>query len=107
MSYALLVAGLLAVAIMLRLAGAAVARRRGERIRLGPTALAGVALIALTIVFDNVMIASGLFTYADVHISGLRIGLMPLEDLSYPLALAIALPGVWQLIPRARRDDEA
>lgn len=107
MSYLLLVAGLLAVAIVLRVAGAAAARQRGEGIPLRPTVLAGVVLVALTLVFDNVMIAAGLFAYADAHISGLRIGLVPIEDLSYPLALAIALPGVWQLIPRGKRRDEA
>lgn len=107
MSYLLLVAGLLAVAIVLRVAGAAAARRRGEGIPTLPTVLAGVVLVALTLVFDNIMIAAGLFAYADAHISGLRIGLVPIEDLSYPLALAIALPGVWQLIPRGRRRDEA
>jgi lycopene cyclase domain-containing protein len=107
MSYLLLVAGLLAVAIVLRVAGAAAARRRGEGIPTLPTVLAGVVLVALTLVFDNIMIAAGLFAYADAHISGLRIGLVPIEDLSYPLALAIALPGVWQLIPRGRRRDDA
>jgi lycopene cyclase domain-containing protein len=107
MSYLLLVAGLLAIAIVLRVAGAAAARRRGEGIPTLPTVLAGVVLVALTLVFDNIMIAAGLFAYADAHISGLRIGLVPIEDLSYPLALAIALPGVWQLIPRGRRRDDA
>jgi lycopene cyclase domain-containing protein len=98
MSYLLLVAGLLAVAVVLRVAGQAAARRRGQSIPLRPTVLAGIALIVLTVVFDNVMIASGLFTYADAHISGVRIGLVPIEDLSYPLALVIALPGVWELV---------
>jgi lycopene cyclase domain-containing protein len=107
MSYLLLVAGLLAVAIVLRVAGTAAARRRRDGIPTLPTVLAGVVLVALTLVFDNIMIAAGLFAYADAHISGLRIGLVPIEDLSYPLALAIALPGVWQLIPRGRRRDEA
>src|SRR5690606_30699656 len=69
MSYLLLVAGLLAIAIVLRVAGAAAARRRGEGIPTLPTVLAGVVLVALTLVFDNVMIAAGLFAYADAHIS--------------------------------------
>jgi len=107
MSYLLLVAGLLAVAIVLRLAGAAMARRRGNRIPWRPTLLATVVLVVLTLIFDNVMIASGLFTYADAHISGVLIGLVPIEDLSYPLALAIALPGVWQLIPAKERHADA
>ncbi len=103
MSYLLLVTGLLVAATTLRLAGAAAARRRGQRIPLLPTVFAAIALVVLTIVFDNVMIAAGLFTYADAHISGLRIGLVPIEDLSYPLALAIALPGIWELLPRRER----
>jgi lycopene cyclase domain-containing protein len=107
MSYLLLVAGLLAIAIVLRVAGTAAARRRGDGIPTLPTGLARVVHVALTLVFDNIMIAAGLFAYADAHISGLRIGLVPIEDLSYPLALAIALPGVWQLIPRGRRRDDA
>lgn len=103
MSYLLLVAGLLVAAALLRLAGGIAARRRGTRIRLLPTALTALVLVALTLVFDNLMIASGLFAYADAHISGLRIGLVPIEDLSYPLALAIAVPGIEALLtPRER-----
>ena len=51
-------------------------------------------LIALTAVFDNVMIAAGLFTYPEQHLSGLRIGLAPIEDFTYALCAAL---------PRARR----
>jgi len=108
MTYPLLAGGLLVAALALRIAGGAVARRRGSRIRMLPTVLTALALAVLTLVFDNVMIAAGLFAYADAHLAGLRIGLVPIEDLSYPLALAIAAPGVWQLIPpRAPRSADA
>lgn len=50
-------------------------------------------LLALTAVFDNIMIASGLFTYSDGNISGVRLGLMPVEDFTYSLAAA------WILVP--------
>ena len=59
--------------------------------------LAAVALLILTTVFDNVMIASGLFEYSDAHISGLRIGVAPVEDFAYPLAGVILLPALWSL----------
>jgi len=66
--------------------------------RMGASAIAAVILLALTAVFDNVMIAAGLFTYPAEHLSGLRIGLAPLEDFSYPLAAAFLVPAVWTLL---------
>ncbi len=104
MTYLLLGAALLLVAIAVRVIAEIVARRRGAPIPLIPTFLAAVALVLLTAVFDNVMIASGLFAYSDAHISGVSIGLAPIEDFSYPLAMAILLPGVWELVGRGKRD---
>ena len=52
-------------------------------------------LAALTVVFDNLMIAAGFFDYGDGHITGLRIGLVPVEDLAYPLAGLLLLPALW------------
>ena len=49
------------------------------------------------------MIAVGLFTYADEHIIGLRIGLAPLEDFAYTLAALILLPALWAFL-RSRHD---
>lgn len=65
-----------------------------------PVTAAGVVLAVLTAVFDNVMIGAGLMTYDDVHLSGLRIGLIPLEDFAYPLAGLLLLPAVWLLTRR-------
>jgi small toxic polypeptide LdrA/B/C/D len=104
MTYPLLCLILIAVAFTVRLIAHAVVRRRGGRIRVLPSVIAGAVLVALTLVFDNVMIAAGLFTYAEPHISGIHVGLAPLEDLSYPLATAIALPGIWALAHGRRRD---
>ncbi|MCZ2402234.1 lycopene cyclase domain-containing protein [Paenarthrobacter sp. Z7-10] len=61
-------------------------------------------LLALTCIFDNVMIAAGLFSYGAGRISGARIGQAPLEDLAYPLAAVVLLPGLWLLLsPRPLR----
>jgi lycopene cyclase domain-containing protein len=107
MSYIVLATSLLVLAVVVRLVGAAVLRRRDERIPLRPTLLAGLVLTVLTLVFDNLMIAAGLFQYADAHISGIKLGLVPIEDLSYPIALVIALPAVWALLPRRDRHVNA
>lgn len=57
--------------------------------------LAFAVLAALTIVFDNLMIAAGFFDYGAGSITGLRIGLVPVEDLAYPLAGLLLLPALW------------
>lgn len=74
--------------------------------RRGPAASAVIVtvivLFLLTAVFDTVMIASGLFHYAQDPLLGLHIGLAPLEDFAYPLAGALLLPALWTAL-RARR----
>lgn len=99
MTYLLLALGFLALATAV-----AVVARRSARPAAGWRALtlaAGVLLL-LTAVFDNLMIASGLFAYSDAQISGARIGLAPVEDFSYPLAAVILLPALWSLFERPR-----
>jgi lycopene cyclase domain-containing protein len=67
-------------------------------------AVTAAALFVLTAVFDNVMIGSGLFHYSPEHLTGLRIGLAPVEDFAYPLAAALLLPSLWTVLRRRRAD---
>lgn len=62
--------------------------------------LAAVAVLALTVVFDNTMIALGLFSYNAEHISGAFIGLAPVEDFAYAIAAVTLLPALWHLLGR-------
>src|SRR5690606_18214826 len=96
MSYLILCAGFLLAAIVV----AMIVRRRDTAPSLGATAVAAVIVLALTAVFDNVMIAAGLFAYSDAHISGIRIGAAPIEDFAYPLAAVILLPALWSRLGR-------
>lgn len=85
-------------------AGGRDARRRARS--WVPALAAGVALIALTAVFDNAMIAAGLFGYAPEALLGPAVGLAPVEDFAYPLAAAVLLPVLWRRLAggeRARR----
>ena len=59
----------------------------------------GVVLV-LTAVFDNVMIGVGLVAYDEALLSGLYIGIAPLEDFAYTLAIAAIVPCVWMLTER-------
>ncbi|AAT89364.1 lycopene e-cyclase isoprenoid transferase B [Leifsonia xyli subsp. xyli] len=100
MTYVLLSLVFLAVAaIVLFFALATAPDRRGLLRRwAAPVAVAGVALVVLTAVFDNLMIAAGLVTYADATLSGLRLGSVPIEDFAYPLAGLLLLPALWLLL---------
>ncbi|WP_343317703.1 lycopene cyclase domain-containing protein [Arthrobacter sp. TMP15] len=57
-----------------------------------------LVMVGLTVVFDNLMIASGLFDYAGETLNGLHIGLAPIEDFAYPLGGVLLLPGLWLLL---------
>jgi len=74
------------------------ARRPDFGRRMRSSGLTALVLLALTLVFDNVMIAIGLFSYPEEHLSGIRIGLAPLEDFAYPLCAAFLVPALFELI---------
>ncbi|MYM19384.1 lycopene cyclase domain-containing protein [Brevibacterium sp. 5221] len=95
--------GLINLAFLLPAAALVTAALRAGALRWRAAAAAAALLVALTIVFDNLMIAVGLMVYADAHASGLRIGLMPLEDLAYTVLAAAALPALWELLGRRER----
>lgn len=99
MTYALLIVPFAVLTLLVTLA--TVRRPRFGR-RMGSSAIAALVLIALTAVFDNIMIAVGLFTYPPEHLSGIRVGLAPLEDFSYPLCAAFVVPAVFTLLSRER-----
>ena len=106
MTYPLLSAAFLALAAAALVAGLV---RAPDRARLVarwtvPAVVTGVVLVVLTAVFDNLMIAAGLMTYASAAISGVHLWLVPIEDLAYPVAGLLLLPGLWLLL-RPRPDD--
>lgn len=104
MTYTLL--NIVFLAVVALVAIAAVVVHRAPRWR--AVGLAAVLLLALTAIFDNVIIGTGLVAYDDSLISGLRIGLAPIEDFAYTVAAFVLLPAVWELLRRSpsRHDGE-
>lgn len=100
MTYALLVVpfALLTAAVTL-----ATVRRPGFRRRMALSAVTAGVLVFLTAIFDNIMIAAELFTYPEEHLSGVRIGLAPIEDFSYAVCAAFLVPAVHTLLTRRER----
>lgn len=54
------------------------------------------ALLALTLVFDNLIIAAGIVAYDPSRISGLMLGLAPIEDFAYAIAAGVLMPYIWK-----------
>lgn len=79
-------------------AGLVLWRRPASRRLIAPAALALLAVLVLTAVFDNIMIGIGLVAYDSALISGLFVGIAPVEDFAYPVAAALLLPAVWSLL---------
>lgn len=109
MTYLALNAVFLLVTVAVAVVAALTRSRRSAgataRTTVGASAMAVTVTLLLTAVFDNVMIAVGLFTYESDRIVGLMIGLAPIEDFFYPVAAAILLPAIWALA--SRRADPA
>jgi lycopene cyclase domain-containing protein len=99
MTYALLIVPFVLATLVLTLA---TLRRPAFGRRMAASAVTAVVLVLVTAVFDNLMIAADLFTYPAESISGLRIGLAPLEDFSYPVCAAFLVPAVFTLLPSRR-----
>ena len=100
MTYWLLNLAFLAVVALV--AVASILSRRAPRWRL--VGLAAIPLVILTAVFDNVLVGVGIVAYDPARISGVRLGVAPLEDFSYAVAAVVLLPCLWSLLtPRAAR----
>lgn len=54
------------------------------------------ALLALTLVFDNVIIWAGIVEYDATKILGIHLGKAPIEDFFYAILAVIIVPLLWQ-----------
>lgn len=104
MTYTLIVLPFVVVTAAVTLA---TVRRPRLGARMAASGVAAVVLVVLTAVFDNVMIALDLFTYPREHLSGVFIGLAPIEDFSYPVCAAFLVPAVFTLLTRRTDPDAA
>jgi lycopene cyclase domain-containing protein len=107
MSYVLLDLVFLGGALLVTFTAVLVRRRQLSRQNVWAVCVALVVVLLLSAVFDNVMIGVGLVAYDPARISGLKIGLAPIEDFAYPVAVALLLPALWTLFPARRAPGRA
>lgn len=80
---------------------------RGDRRAWVGVGIAAVVVLALTAVFDSLMIAADLFRFDDGQLLGIRVGLAPIEDLGYALVALLVVVSVHRLAGSARRATDA
>ncbi|WP_448004350.1 lycopene cyclase domain-containing protein [Agromyces bauzanensis] len=100
MTYALISLPFLAIGVFVAVFATRSLPRPARRRRWIATAIAAVVLLVLTGVFDTVMIAAGLFGYADGTRLGPTVGLAPIEDFAYPIVAVLLVPAVWTIARR-------
>jgi lycopene cyclase domain-containing protein len=77
---------------------AVVALLAARRLNWAAVGLTAAIILAITAVFDNVMISVGLVDYNPELITGMLVGVAPLEDFAYAIAAVIGLPSLWVLL---------
>jgi lycopene cyclase domain-containing protein len=79
---------------------AAVTASTLRRLGGGPLLVTALALIALTAVFDNVIVGLDLVAYDESKILGLRVPTAPIEDFAYTLGAVMLVPALWTWLAR-------
>ncbi|KQO61529.1 hypothetical protein ASF23_12805 [Curtobacterium sp. Leaf261] len=106
---AVVVVGVVAAVVARRRAAAAAGRTAITDLRARTVVtgvLVGAVLLVMTIVFDNVIVGTGIVAYDPRLISGVHIGFLPIEDLAYAIAAVVLLPSLWVLCtPAPARPD--
>lgn len=91
------------LAVVALVASAALLARRAPRWR--AIGLAAIVLLLMTAAFDNILVATGIVGYDPSRISGVLIGVAPVEDFAYALAAVVLLPSLWSLLSPRRAAD--
>ncbi|WP_062210324.1 lycopene cyclase domain-containing protein [Demequina oxidasica] len=69
-----------------------------------PLLLTGLVLVALTAVFDNVIVGLDIVGYDDQLISGIRLWHAPIEDFAYAIGAVMVIPTVWLWLGKTSKD---
>ncbi len=73
-----------------------------RRLNPGALRLTGLLTLFLTLVFDNLIILAGIVGYDEKLISGIKLGVAPIEDFSYTLVGLVIIPLTWELLGRKK-----
>lgn len=89
----------IAVLALLALATAPVLKRLPHR----PLLLTAAVLLTLTVVFDNIIVGTGIVDYDQELISGVLMPIAPIEDLAYAIGAVLLVPTLWEIVGARRQ----
>lgn len=105
LTYLLLNLGFLLPVLIALTTWAAIRHRRNQPVPASALALNTIALLMITLIFNNLIIGFGLVDYDATLITGIRLGLIPIEDFAYAIVAAVFVPLVFVALSRGRRDE--
>lgn len=68
-----------------------------KRLGLKPLLVAGLVMLTLTLIFDNVIIGTGIVAYDQSLLSGVMLGYAPIEDFAYTLVALVLVPSLFEV----------
>ncbi len=73
-----------------------------KHLKLRALGWATALVLLMTLVFDNLIILAGIVGYDEDLISGIKLGIAPIEDFSYTLVGLVLIPLTWELLGRKK-----
>jgi lycopene cyclase domain-containing protein len=69
-----------------------------------PAYLVGILpMLLITALFDNLIVGAGIVDYDPSKISGVMVGLVPIEDFAYTIAAVLIVPSVWSALTNRKK----
>jgi lycopene cyclase domain-containing protein len=65
-----------------------------------PLLLAALIMLKLTLIFDNVIIGTGIVAYDQSKLSGIMLGYAPIEDFAYTLVALVLIPSLFEVFKK-------
>lgn len=67
-----------------------------KKLKAKPLAISALVMLTLTLIFDNVIIGTGIVAYDTSKLSGLMLGYAPIEDFAYTLVALVLTPSLFE-----------
>ena len=61
-----------------------------------------LVMVLVTLIFDNVIVALGIVDYDTTKISGVLLGLVPVEDFAYTIVSVLAVSAIWHKLTKEK-----
>ena len=69
-------------------------------VQLKPLLGAALIMMSLTLIFDNVIIGTGIVAYDQSKLSGIMLGYAPIEDFAYTLVALVLIPSLFEVFKK-------